>query len=97
MAASERTTLERELTQMQRDIERRANELQEDLQIRQNELLNQLQVEIVQKVQAYAELHDFDLIVTDAVYASETVNITAAIYQSITGDAPPPAVETTSE
>jgi outer membrane protein len=76
---------------MQRDMERRANELQEDLQIRQNELLNQLQVEILQKVQAYGDSNGFDLIITDAVYASQTVNITAAVYEAITGQkAPPP-------
>jgi len=101
MSAGERTSLERDLTQMQRDIERRANELQEDLQIRQNELLNQLQVEILQKVQAYGDSNGYDLIVTDAVYASQTVNITAAVYEAITGQkAPPPpatGAESTSE
>jgi outer membrane protein len=95
MSASERTTLERDLTQMQRDMERRATELQEDLQIRQNELLNQLQVEIVQQVQAYAEENDFDLVVTEAVYASAAVNITAAVYEAITGETAPPAADST--
>jgi len=95
MSASERTTLERELTQMQRDMERRAAELQEDLQIRQNELLSQLQVEIVQQVQEYAESNDFDLVVTEAVYASTAVNITAAVYEAITGQTAPPATDTT--
>jgi outer membrane protein len=89
MSASERSTLERELTQMQRDMERRATELQEDLQIRQNELLNELQVEIVQQVQEYAESNGFDLVVTEAVYASTAINITAAVYEAITGQAPP--------
>lgn len=102
MSASERSTLERDLTQMQRDIERRANELQEDLQIRQNELLSALQVEILQKVQTYAQENGFDLVVSDAVYASMTINITAAVYEAITGQtAPPPgaagAAPTTSE
>lgn len=97
MSLPERTSLERELTQMQRDIERRANEIQEDLQIRQNELINQLQNDIVQKVQAYAELHDYDLIVTNAVYAAAGVNITAAVYEAITGQTAPPPVEEAGE
>ncbi len=96
MATSERESLARELTQMQRDLERQSAVLQEDLQIRQNELLGELQVEILEKVQAYAELNDFDLIVTDAVYASDVVNITAAVYEAISASiAPLPAASAT--
>ncbi len=81
---------------MQRDLERQSAVLQEDLQIRQNELLGELQVEILEKVQAYAELNDFDLIVTDAVYASDVVNITAAVYEAISASiAPLPAASAT--
>lgn len=97
LSQSERTTLERDLTQMQRDLERRATELQEDLQIRQNELLNELQVEIVQKVQAYANLHDYDLIITDAVFVSEALNITASVYEAISGETAAPAVPPAAE
>jgi len=85
MAASERTTLERELTQMQRDLERRANELQEDVQIRQQELVNALQVDIVQKVQTYVRDQGYDLVVTDAIYVGEGIDITAAAYEAIGG------------
>lgn len=89
MAQSERESLARELTQMQRDLERNSTVLQEDLQIRQNELLAELQVEILEKVQAYAELNDYDLIVTEAVFASEVVNITAAVYEAISASIQP--------
>ena len=91
MAAAERTTLERELTQMRRDIERRGAELQEDLQIRQNELVQALQVDIVQKVQAWADLNDYDLIVTDAVFVSEAVDISAQVYEAIADSLGQPA------
>ncbi|MGD8341375.1 MAG: OmpH family outer membrane protein [Gammaproteobacteria bacterium] len=98
MGQAERESLARELTQMQRDLERRSAELQEDLQIRQNELLSELQVELLEKVQAYAELNDYDLIVTEAVYASDVVNITAAVYEAISaGIAVPPAAEGATE
>jgi len=91
MSQAERTALERQLTQMQRDLERDAATLQEDLQIRQNELINEMQVEIVEKIQAYAELNDYDIIVTEAVYASEAVNITAQVYEAISAAIAPPA------
>lgn len=91
MAAAERTALERELTQMQRDLERRANELQEDVQIRQQELVNALQVEIVQKVQSYVRDQGYDLVVTDAIYVGEGIDITAAAYEAIGGRLQPAA------
>jgi len=91
MGQAERESLARELTQMQRDLERRGKELQEDLQLRQNELVNELQVTILEKVQAWADLNDYDLIVTDAVYASEAVNITAAVYEAISASIAPRA------
>lgn len=97
MAAAERTTLERELTQMQRDIERRATELNEDLQIRQNELVQALQVDIVEKVQAWADLNDYDLIVTDAVYVSEAVDISARVYEAISDSVAGPAAESSDD
>lgn len=91
MSVAEREALQRELTQMGRDIEREAATLQEDLEIRQQELLAQLQIEILEKVQAYAELNDYDLIVTQAVYASEAVNITSQVYEAISNSVAPRA------
>jgi outer membrane protein len=91
MSQAERTAMERELTQMRRDLERDAQILQEDLQIRQEELIGELQVEIVEKVQAYAELNDYDLIVTDAIYVSEAVDISAQVYEAIAATVQPAA------
>ena len=85
MGAAERLALEREITQMGRDIERRAQELQEDLQIRQQELINELQVTIVQQVQQFAAANGFDLVVTDAIYVSSIMDISAEVYEAITG------------
>ena len=85
LSQAERTNLERELTQLRRDLERRATELQEDVQIRQQELVNALQVEIVQKVQTYADEQGYDLVVTDAIFVSEAVDFTAAAYEAIGG------------
>lgn len=83
MTQAEAQALQRELQQMQRDLERTAADLQEDLQVRQNELVGELQMEIVEKVQAWAELNDYDVILTDAVYVSEAVDITAQVYEAI--------------
>jgi outer membrane protein len=83
MSEGDRLALERELTQMGRDLERRDQELQEDLQIRQQEMVNELQIEIVEKIQAWAELNDYDLIVTDAVFVSQAVDVSAQVFEAI--------------
>jgi len=91
MGEAERVEMERRLTQMTRDLERRSVELQEDLQIRQNELVGQLQAEVVQQVQDYAEEEGYDLLVTEAVYVSPELDISAEVYEAITGlEAPEP-------
>lgn len=83
MTQTEAQALQRELQQMQRDLERTAADLQEDLQVRQSELVGELQLEIVEKVQAWAELNDYDVILTEVVYVSDAVDISAQVYEAI--------------
>jgi len=82
MGAEERANLEREIRDGQRDLQRADNELREDFNIRQNEELTNLQRTIVQQVQTYARGAGFDLVLYEAVYASEAVDITAAVLAS---------------
>jgi outer membrane protein len=82
MGAEERANLEREIRDGQRDLQRADNELREDFNIRQNEELTNLQRTIVQQVQTYARDAGFDLVIYEAVYASEAVDITAAVLAS---------------
>jgi outer membrane protein len=99
MSQAESQALQRELTQMQRDLERTAADLQEDLQVRQNELVGELQLEIVEKVQAWAELNDYDVILTEVVYVSEAVDISAQVYDAIASsvDGAPAEADTDDE
>jgi Skp family chaperone for outer membrane proteins len=100
MTQAEAQALQRELQQMQRDLERTAADLQEDLQVRQNELVGELQAEIVAKVQSWAELNDYDVILTEVVYVSEAVDITAQVYDAIAasvGGGAPAAAESDDE
>ena len=86
MGASERATLEREIRDGQRELQRADNELREDLNIRQNEELANLQRSVVQRVQAYAEAEGYDLVLYEAVYASEDVDITAGVLAALQAD-----------
>ena len=97
MSRAEAQALERELTQMQRDLERNASVIQEDLQVRQNELVGELQVEILEKVQAWAELNDYDVILTDVVYVSDAIDVSAQVYEAISETVSGPAASTDDE
>jgi outer membrane protein len=88
MGAAERANLEREIRDGTRDLQRADNELREDFNIRQNEELTNLQRTIVQQVQTYARDAGFDLVIYEAVYASEAVDITAAVLASFQAAAP---------
>jgi len=85
MAQTERTALEREIVNGQRDLERDAGVLQEDVQIRQNELVNELQSTIATRIQAFAVAEGYDLVVTNqgVVYASAAIDITEAVLRAL--------------
>jgi len=83
MSAAELESMERELTSRGRELERRQEDLQEDINFRQNELLNQLQNTIGRAVQAYVETEGYDLVVTQAVYVSDDIDITEEVLKAI--------------
>jgi outer membrane protein len=77
----QRTTLERQLRDGQRDLERTNNEVVEDFNLRRNEVIGQLQREVIGKAQQYAREQKFDLLLADqtVVFASTAVDITDAV------------------
>jgi len=89
MAQAERTSLEREITNGQRDLERDATTLQEDVQIRQTELVNELQETIARRIQAFAVAEGYDLIVTNqgVVFASEAIDVTEDVLRALSSGA----------
>jgi len=83
MGESERRSAERELRDGQRELARRQNEYLEDLNLRRNEELARLQKSLLEEVQAYARAANFDLIVSDVLYASDAVDITAQVLKGL--------------
>lgn len=83
MGEAERANLEREIRDGQRDLQRADNELQEDFNIRRNEEITNLNRAVVQQVQAYAREKGFDLVIYEAVYASEAIDITADVLTAL--------------
>jgi len=80
MSEAERSKVEKDLRDGQRDLARRQNEYVEDLNVRRNEELGKLQRTLLQEVQTYARAQGFDLVIGDGVlFAKDGLNITAAV------------------
>jgi outer membrane protein len=85
MTADQRTKLEKDLRDGNRDLSQKTQEFQDDVNSRQNEELSKLQKALVEEVQTYAQQQKFDLVLADGViYANNTLDITPAVLSSIT-------------
>jgi outer membrane protein len=76
LAEAERNRRQRELAELDRDWQRKRRELGEDLNQRRNEEFAAIQERIIRSIKQLAEAEKFDLIVQDAVYFSNRVDIT---------------------
>jgi outer membrane protein len=83
MGNEERANLEREIRDGQRELQRAGDQATEDFNIRRNEALGELQRTIVLRVQEYARNAGFDLVLYEAVYASDAINITADVLATL--------------
>ena len=87
MGASERANAEKEFRELQREVNRLGTELEEDVNLRRNEELGKLQRSILDAVNVFAQSNEYDMIFADGViYASENVNITGLILESLQND-----------
>lgn len=83
MGEDERLRLEREIRDGQRDLQRAQNEFLEDANIRRNEEVGKLQRTLLQQVQQYARTESYDLIVADALYFSDGIDITSQVLDAL--------------
>lgn len=75
--AEQARALETEDLQLQRE----ARALQEDLDMRREELLQGLQQSLGNRIRAFAEDNDYDMIFSNAVYVSEAVDVTEEVLE----------------
>jgi outer membrane protein len=94
MGADERRNAENDLRKEERDLAIQFENLREDLNNRKNEELGKLRVELLREVEAYARQGGYDLIVSDGLYVTPTMDVTAQVLQALrsrTGQAAAPA------
>ena len=89
MAADQRTKAEKDLRDSARELERKKAELQDDSNAKRQEEMNKLQRLLFGEVREYAKGQNFDIVIAEGViYATPTVDITAAVLASLQARAP---------
>lgn len=86
LAESERRNREREIADLGRDIQRKQREFREDLNLRQNEEMASVLDRANQVIKQIAETEKYDLILQDAVFVSQRLDITNKVIKAL-GDA----------
>lgn len=80
---SERRNKERDLANLNRDFQRSQREFREDLNLRRNEELSAVQERANKAIIAIAESEKFDLILQEAVYASQRIDVTEKVLKAL--------------
>lgn len=88
MAEKDRLVKERELGEQTRDFQRKQREFREDLSLRQNEEMAALLERAKRAVRQIAETEKYDLVVQDAVYFSQRLDITDKVVKALGESAP---------
>jgi outer membrane protein len=92
MTPDQRTKAEKDLRDGARELERKKQEWQDDSNAKRNDEMNKLQRSLIGEVREYAKAQNFDIVIAEGViYATPTVDITAAVLASLNSRAPKPA------
>jgi len=88
MAEKDRLVKERELGEQTRDFQRKQREFREDLNLRQNEEMAAVLERANKVIKQIAEAEKYDLIVQDAVYVSQRLDVTEKVIKALVEAAP---------
>ncbi len=92
MTPDARAKAEKELRDGARELERKKQEWQDDSNAKRNEEMTKLQRSLIVEVRDYAKAQNFDVVIAEGViYATPTLDITAAVLQSLLARNPKPA------
>ncbi len=84
MTLEQRTKLERDLRDGNRELQQKVQAYQDDFNARQNEELSKLQKALVEEVQSYAQGEKFDLVLADGViFAGPQLDITPQVLAAL--------------
>ena len=88
MSEKDRVAKERELAEQSRDFQRKQREFREDLNLRQNEEMAAVLDRANRVIKQIAETEKYDLVVQDAVFVSQRLDITEKVIKALVEAAP---------
>ena len=88
MGEGERAHKERDLANLNRDFQRMQREFREDLNTRRNEEFASIQERANKAIKEIATTENYDLILTDAIYAGPRIDITDRILKILDESGP---------
>ncbi len=93
MTPDQRSKAEKDLRDSARELDRKKQEWQDDSNAKRNEEMGKLQRLLNGEVRDYAKAQSFDLVIVEqgVIYATPTVDITAAVLSALNARAPKPA------
>lgn len=83
MSEGDRRNKERDLANLNRDLQRSQREFREDLNVRQNEERAAFQDRVNKAIGDLAEKEKFDLVLQEAVYVSNRIDITDKVLRAL--------------
>ena len=83
MSEGDRRNKERDLANLNRDLQRSQREFREDLNVRQNEERASFQDRVNKVIGDLAEREKFDLVLQEAVYVSNRIDITDKVLRAL--------------
>lgn len=83
LSETERRNKERDAANLNRDLQRAQREFREDLNLRQNDERAQFQERVTRTINEFAEREKFDLIIQEAVYISQRLDITEKVLKAL--------------
>ncbi len=86
LSEADKRNKERDLANLNREFQRSQREFREDLNMRKNEELAVVQERANKVIKDIAESEKFDLIVQDAVFASNKIDITDKVLKALAAD-----------
>jgi outer membrane protein len=91
MSPDQRTKLEKEIRDEERELARRRGEIDDDSSARRNEELAKINRLLIDEVRTYARAQNYDLVLADnaVAYANASVDITSAVLGALTARATP--------
>lgn len=89
MGEDERRNTENDLRRDERELSRQVDELREDLNNRKNEELGKLRIDVLREIEGFAKQGGYDLIISDALYVTPSLDVTSQVLQALKSRAKP--------